>query len=127
MGVIEKEVRFKGSKGEKALNVLFDSGASMSFIKERLASELDEILRLPDPLSFETARRGDDLIIDKAVRLDFYIDDDRMSDEFLVVSDEWATEDVIIGASTFQKWRLTLDFEKEDVYSVRRVRKHILK
>ncbi len=66
-------------------------------------------------------------MVNKAVRLDFYLDGDRLSDEFLVVQDDIATEEVIIGAKTMQAWRIVIDMEKEDVYSIRKVRKHMLK
>ncbi len=127
MGIIAKVIRLEGSKGSAEVKVLFDSGASMSFIKESLAKKLDQILKLPRPLEFETAKAGENLIVDKAVRLDFYLDGDRLSDEFLVVADDWATEDVIIGAKTMQAWRLVIDMEKEEVYSARKVKKHMLK
>ena len=127
MSVVVKKIKLEGSKGEKEIEALFDSGASMSFIKESLAKELAHIEPLRQPLRFETAKAGEEIIVNQAVRLDFYLDKDRLSDEFFVVPDNIATEEIIIGASTFQKWRLIIDFEKEDVYSIRKVRKHMLK
>jgi len=127
MGVLAKRIRLEGSKGDREVEALFDSGASMSFIRESLAEELAHLEPLRKPLIFETAKAGEKLVAEEAVRLDFYLDGDRLSDEFLVVPDHIATEDVIIGASTFQKWRLILDFEKEDVYSIRKIRRHMLK
>ncbi len=127
MGVIVKKIRLEGSKGERETEALFDSGASMSFIKESLAKELANIEPLRRPLRFETAKSGEEIVVNKAVRLDFYLDGDRLSDEFLVVQDDIATEEVIIGAKTMQAWRIVIDMEKEDVYSIRKVRKHMLK
>ncbi|MBX6422827.1 retropepsin-like aspartic protease [Thermosulfurimonas sp. F29] len=127
MGVIVKRVRLEGSKGEAEVEVLFDSGASMSFIRRGLAERLGLVEVLPRPYRFETAEAGRIIEAREAVRLDFYLNGDRLSDEFLVLPDEVATEEVVIGASTLQKWRLVLDFEKEDVYSVRKVKKHMLK
>jgi len=109
------------------VEALFDSGASMSFIRRGLAERLGKIDELPRLQRFETAKAGEILEVAERVRLDFYLDGDRLSDEFLVLPDEVATEEVIVGASTLQKWRLVLDFEKEDVYSVRKVKKHMLK
>jgi len=127
MGVIVKKVRFEGSRGVAEVEALFDSGASMSFIRRGLAQNLGVVDLLPRPYRFETAEAGRFLEAREAVTLDFYLDGDRLSDEFLVLPDEVATEEVIVGASTLQKWRLVLDFEKEDVYSVRKVKKHMLK
>ncbi len=45
--------------------------------------------------------------------LDFYHEDVRLSDEFLVVPG--LSEEIIIGAATMQKWRLKLDFENDRV------------
>ena len=90
MGVIVKKIRLEGSKGERETEALFDSGASMSFIKESLAKELANIEPLRRPLRFETAKSGEEIVVNKAVRLDFYLDGDRLSDEFLVVQDDIA-------------------------------------
>jgi len=48
-----------------------------------------------------------------AVRLNFYIGGYRFSDEFMVI--EKLSNGVIIGAATLQKWRLKLDFERDEV------------
>jgi len=74
----------------------------VSFIKESLAKELEVILRLPKPFRFETAKGREELVVNKRAILDFYLDGDRLSDEFLVIPDEIVTEEVIIGVSTFQ-------------------------
>ena len=39
MGVIINRIKLVGSKGEKKVDGLFDSGASFSFINKNLASE----------------------------------------------------------------------------------------
>ena len=127
MGVLAKKIRLEGSKGEREIDALFDSGASMSFIKEFLAEELAHLEPLRRHLIFETAKAEEELMVEQRVILDFYLDGDRLSDEFLVVPDHIATEDVIIGAKTMQAWRLIIDMEKEDVYSIRKVRRHMLK
>lgn len=44
-----------------------------------------------------------------AVRLNFYLDGYRFSDEFMLIPD--LSEPTIIGAATLQKWRMKLDFE----------------
>ena len=82
MGVIVNRIKLVGSKGEKKVDALYDSGASFSFIKKDLASSLDIILKMPNPLSFETAKEGENIIVNEAVRLDFYIEGIRLSDEF---------------------------------------------
>ena len=49
----------------------------------------------------------------RIIRLDFYINDVLLSDEFLVVPG--LSEEAIIGAATLQKWRIKLDFERDQV------------
>jgi hypothetical protein len=125
MGVIINKVKLVGSKGEKKTDALFDRGASFSFIKKELAQKLGLVDKLPEPLKFGTAREGDKIEVKEAVRLDFYIDGIRLSDEFLV--GEELSEDVIIGAKTLQAWRLKLDFEEDRVIVDQRVTRLMLK
>jgi hypothetical protein len=60
-----------------------------------------------------TASEGHFIEIKEAVRLDFYIHDVLLSDEFLVVPN--LSEEAIIGAATLQKWRIKLNFEDDKV------------
>lgn len=121
MAVIEKEIRIAGSKGERKVMAVFDSGASYSCIQPELASELELVLKLPEPMDFTTAKEGERLSATETTRLDFYIDSYRFSDEFMLVPG--LSEPVLIGAATLQKWRLKLDFEKEEVIIDPRVTK----
>lgn len=49
------------------------------------------------------------------VGLEFRFDDSeaRFSDEFIVFDE--CSEDVIIGATTMQKWGIKLDFDREEI------------
>ena len=125
MGILFERIKLVGSKGERDIIALFDSGASYSFIKKELAKELETIISLPIPLEFETVREGEKLAVNEAIRLDFFLNGERLSDEFLVV--EELTEDVIIGVATMQKWRIWLNFEEEKVVLGPRVRRLMLK
>ncbi len=58
-----------------------------------------------------TAAEGHYIEVTHAVRLDFYMGDILLSDEFLVIPG--LSEDSIIGAATMQKWRIKLDFEHD--------------
>ena len=102
-----------GSRGRKRVKGLFDSGATYSCISRELATELEILIPLPESISFETAEKGKTLEAREAVRLDFHINGYRFSDEFMVLPE--LSEAVIIGASTMQKWRFKLDFEREEV------------
>lgn len=113
MAIIEKEIELVGSRGRKMVRGLFDSGATYSCISRELATELEILIPLPESISFETAEKGKTLEAREAVRLDFHINGYRFSDEFMVLPE--LSEEVIIGASTMQKWRFKLDFEREEV------------
>jgi hypothetical protein len=122
--IIRIPLRFEGSKGEKNLYALFDSGATYSCISEESVEDLEELIKLHTPLHPATASDATFMEITYTTRLDFYHEDVRLSDEFLVVPG--LSEEVIIGAATMQKWRLTLDFKNDRVIVDPRVAKLIL-
>ncbi len=113
MGIITKRVRLVGSRGEHETEGLFDSGASYSFVRRDIAERLATLEPLPQPMSFEMARQGAALTVRERVVLDFWIDGYRFSDEFFVVDN--LADELAIGATTMQKWRLKLDMEREDI------------
>jgi hypothetical protein len=125
MSIIKVPLRYEGSKGEKTLYTLFDSGASFSCIREDYAGELATLEKMRRPLEIATAARDTYLKIEYRIALDFYYNDIRMSDEFMVIPN--ISEDVILGANTLQKWRIKLDFEHDTVIIDPKVAKAILK
>ncbi|MCX6844417.1 MAG: retropepsin-like aspartic protease [candidate division WOR-3 bacterium] len=121
MAIIEKRIRLIGSKGSREVRVLFDSGASYSVIQPGLAREIARLERLPTPKHFGTAEKGRRVTAEERVSLDFKLNGNTLSDEFMVVSG--ITESAIIGAATMQKWRMKLDFEHDRVIVDPRVAK----
>ncbi|HDD45061.1 MAG TPA: retroviral-like aspartic protease [Candidatus Desulfofervidus auxilii] len=113
MAVILKKIKLKGSKGEIEKEAIFDSGSTYSCIHPELAKKLGTIEPLPEPMEFLTAEEDRKVIAKGAVRLNFYIGKYRFSDEFMVIDN--LSNGVIIGAATLQKWRLKLDFEKDEI------------
>ena len=112
MVIIEKGVELVGIKGREKVKGLFDSGATYSCIDKRLAAKLGMLEPLLEPREFETAKRGEKVEAKERVTLDFYPNDYRFSDEFMVLPG--LSEDLIIGTTTMQKWRFKLDFEHEE-------------
>jgi len=112
MAVIQKPIRLVGSKGSQEEVAIFDSGATYSCIRPDLAEKLASVEPLPEPTDF-TAEEGRQLRAQAAVRLNFYLDGYRFSDEFMLIPDLSAA--VVIGAATLQKWRMKLDFEAATV------------
>jgi hypothetical protein len=117
VSVLEHEVTLVGSKGRVRCRALFDSGADYSIIRRNVAERIEPLAVLPDMENwiFETARPGDLIHARYRVALDLLFDDSlaRFSDEFIVFDD--CSQEVIIGAKTMQAWRITLDFETEQV------------
>lgn len=125
MGIIRIPLRFEGSVGEKVLYALFDSGATFSCLRPDMAALIEEPSKLRNPMEVATASEGHFVKISEALRADFYFDDIRLSDEFMVVPG--LSEEAIIGVNTLQKWRIKLDFENDTVVIDPKVAKLILK
>ncbi len=113
MSVLRENIRLEGSKGAADAEATFDSGAAYSCIRPELARGLAVLEPLPRPLTFNMAQEGHTVEVAACVRLDFYLNGRRFSDEFMVV--ENLKRPVIIGAKTLQAWRMKLDFENEEV------------
>jgi hypothetical protein len=76
---------------------------------------------MPEPLDFGTAREGETLTATERVILNFYINDLRLSDEFMLIPE--LSEPALIGAKTMQAWRMKVDYEREEVIIDPRVTK----
>ncbi len=113
MSILKLPLQFVGSKGEKKLYTLFDSGANLSCIAPDYLVDLEVPINLGTVRKLSTASEGHYIEIKERVTLDFYINDVLLSDEFLVVPG--LSEEAIIGAATLQKWRIKLDFEHDQV------------
>ena len=111
MSIIKHPLLYVGSKGEKTLYTLFDSGENLSCIHPDQAPELATLEHLGRVRRLATADEGHFIEIEHVIRVDFYINDILLSDEFLVVPG--LSEEAVIGAATMQKWRIKLDFEHD--------------
>ncbi|MEW6162916.1 MAG: retropepsin-like aspartic protease [Nitrospirota bacterium] len=121
MAVIIKEIKLIGSKGKVEKEAIFDSGSTYSCIHPELAERLETVIPLPEPMEFSTVEEGRKVMAKGAIRLNFHIGEYRFSDEFMVI--EGLSNGVIIGAATLQKWRLKLDFERDEIIIDPRVTK----
>lgn len=125
MSIIKIPLHFEGAKGEATFYSLFDSGASFSCITPECAEQIANFEKLWKPLEIAPAAVGNYLKINNRITVDFYYNEIRMSDEFMVIPG--LSEDVIIGVNTLQKWRIKLDFEHDTVIVDPNVSKAILK
>ena len=111
MSIIKQPLLFAGSKGEKHIYTLYDSGANLSCINPEMLEGLETPVSLGRVRKISTAAEGHFIEVSQRVSLDFYMNDVLLSDEFLVIPG--LSEDAIIGAATMQKWRIKLDFEHD--------------
>jgi hypothetical protein len=123
--IIKIPVRYEGATGEKILYTLFDSGSTFSCIHPDFVDEIAPAQQMRVPLEVSTANKGTYMKITDKLHSEFYIDDIRMSDEFMVVPN--LSEEAIIGVTTMQKWRIKLDFEHDTVVIDPKIAKAILK
>lgn len=121
MSLIRVPVLFIGSKNEKPLYTLFDTGASMSCINGELAQLLGEPIKLAYPRKFGTASEHHHMEVNQVMYFDFTVNEVSLFDDFFLVPG--LSEEAIIGATTLQKWRIKLDFEHEVVIVDPRVAK----
>ncbi len=121
MSVIKLPLLFMGSKGERHLYTMFDSGANLSCINPEFVESLEKPVKLGRTRKILTAEEGAFIEVSERVSLDFFLNDVLLSDEFLVVPG--LSEEVILGAATMQKWRIKLDFEHDSVFVDPRVAK----
>ena len=117
MVILEHEITLIGSKGRRQCIALFDSGASYSIIRPDIADAIATPAPLPDPEDwvFQTAIAGQTMQATQVVPLSFRFEDSeaRFTDEFILL--DGSSEEVIIGATTMQKWGIKLDFETEQI------------
>ncbi len=113
MAVMVKKIPLEGSRGREEVSVLFDSGATFSCIQPQLAERLELTVPLPRPMECATAEGSIRVTAHHRVTLNFYLNGYQFSDEFMVIPN--LSEPAIIGAATLQKWRIKLDFEREEV------------
>jgi len=113
MGLRIKKLLIEGQKGKVELDVLFDTGASYSFIKKEIAERIATIVDLIEPMEFQLADGKEKIVVTQEVNLRININGCKVTDEVLVA--ENLSDDMIIGAKTMQAWRIKLDMENERV------------
>jgi hypothetical protein len=124
VGLIAKRLQVSGDKGHKRVEVLFDTGASASFVRRDIAESLATILKLPVPEVYTLGDGVGRLRAAETAVLYVLLKGVRVSDNFIVVPR--LSDEIIMGANTLQKWRIKLDLENEDVLVDRRVSRLLL-
>ena len=124
MGLIVKKLKVAGDKGERRVQVLFDSGAGASFIRRDVADRIATTLKLPSPKTFTLGDGVGRLRVNETAILYLYIEGVEISDNFIVAPR--LADEVIMGANTMQKWRIKLDLEDERVIIDKRMARLLL-
>lgn len=113
MGLIQQTTLISGDRGSVNARALYDTGASLSFIRRDLAEQVGVPVRLPRPMRFEMGRVGEFREVRDQIALTFAVSEIPLLDSFLVADD--LSEEAIVGARTMQKWGIRLDPEHERV------------
>ncbi len=115
MSLLFRPMILSGSQGEQEVDAFFDSGASYSCIEKKTAEKIARLDPLTTPIEFETADKGSVVSAHYRIAVDFYFLDTprRFTDELFVI--DGLAEELIVGATTMQKWQIRLDFDNEEV------------
>lgn len=113
MSTIKLSLLFSGSLGEKKLLALFDDVATYSCIDANMLHGLANQQKMARTKYAVTSSFKIPIEVAFITLLDFYINNVRVSDEFLVVPN--LNEQVVIGDLTIRKWRMKIDKQNHSV------------
>ncbi|MDZ7288644.1 MAG: retroviral-like aspartic protease family protein [candidate division KSB1 bacterium] len=111
MGLIYKPVTLIGTKGTKTFRTLMDTGASRCYIRKKEAGFIAPPYKIATPMELRLGKgktQVDELLV-SFIELNGL----RMHWAFIIVPK--LTEELIIGADFFQRWKIKLDPGAEDI------------
>jgi hypothetical protein len=111
MGLIYRQVKLTGPKGHRTLKALMDTGASESFINASAARPLGRPFKMPRPIKIELGKGP--IKIDQVIYAYVDLNGYRLHWTFNVVRS--LTEELILGADFFQRWKIKLGPEAEKI------------
>jgi predicted aspartyl protease len=111
MGLISKQVLVRGNKASRRLRVLMDTGTSHTVIRAATARRLATPAPLPRTRSAQFASgKGR---IKETVNVSLRLDGREVFTSALVL--EGLSEELVIGAEFFQRYKVVLDPEREEI------------
>ena len=113
MGLVIKEHTITGNRASDMVRVLYDSGASKSFIRADIAKILGDTGPAVETLTFMLADGQVGFTADSIMNLVVDAEGTRLTHNFYVVDD--LAEELVIGADIMQQWKIVLDLENETV------------
>jgi predicted aspartyl protease len=114
MGMIIQDIEIIGDKGRSKAKTLLDSGASDSVIRKDVAEKITTFIKLPKPLKFVLGDGKSTMKSEYFSGISFILKGYTFPAQRVLIVDK-LEEDLILGVDVFQRWKLKLDFEKEDV------------
>lgn len=109
MGLIYKTVRVTGSKAEREVKALFDTGSSRCVLSRDVARSVEGVVPIAIPLQIETATAVAQAR--EAIHVAVWLDGHPLQWVFYVV--DGLTEPAIVGADFLQIRKIKLDPEHE--------------
>lgn len=109
MGLIYKRISVRGNKSRRMLRVLMDTGASHTVIRADIARKLATPAPLARAIPARFARGSGR--IRETVNVSLRINGQEVFTPALVL--EGLTEELVIGAEFFQRYKIVLDPERE--------------
>lgn len=107
--MIYKTVRLTGSRAEREVKALFDTGSSRCSLSREVAQSVGDVVPVAIPLQIETATAVTQAR--EAVHAAIWLDGHPLQWVFYVV--DGLTEPAIVGADFLQIWKIKLDPEHE--------------
>lgn len=114
MGLLTAKLTVAGDKSVSEATIMFDTGASHSFIRRELAERIATISPLPRSLRFTVGDGRTIEITDQATIL-IEIPGTTVLDIMMVI--DQGVEEIVLGASTMRKHGLKIDLEHGSVFA----------
>jgi len=111
MGLIYKRIPVAGNKGRRTIRVLMDTGASYTVIRGSVARQLATPAPLAQPITARFASGEGE--IKETVNLSLRLNGHDVFTPALVL--EGLSEELVIGAEFFQRYKVVLDPEREEI------------
>ena len=113
MGLIIEEYTVTGNRRADTVRVLYDTGASASFVRRDIAEPLGDFAVSPISMEFMMANGQGTFTVDQVITLAINVAGTPLVYTFYIADD--LAEELVIGADMMQRFKITLDMEGEAV------------
>ena len=109
-----QDISVRGEKGEGRGSVLFDTGASLSFVSQSFAERLGNIVAADRVFNVQLANR-EPVKIEKMCFLTVQLGSRAITDHFYILAG--ALADVILGMTTLRKYQIRIEAGQDAVFA----------